>query len=143
MYRLSISLFLFAATACTSSSTKSSIDTADTGLSSPSGTGTPPTTSSGGCEWMGSYCYDFDGSSWDAASAEATCDAFGASATAEGAPAPTFVPAGCPSGAVAMCTGMQDDMADPGTAITLYYYSGYLPAAKDACIDEGFTWTDL
>jgi hypothetical protein len=139
MSRLAISLFLFAATACTSSSTKSSIDTADTGSASPSGTGT----SSGGCEWMGSYCYDFDGSSWDAASAEATCDAFIAATTAEGAPAPTFVPAGCPSGAVASCSGMQDDMADPGTAITLYYYSGYLPAAKDACIDEGFTWTDL
>jgi hypothetical protein len=146
MSRFAISLFLFAATACTSSSPKSSIDTADSGLASPSGTGTPPATSAGGCEWTGAswlYCYDFDGSGWDAASAEARCDVFSASATAEGADPATFLPAGCPSGATAMCTGMQDDMADPGTSITLYYYGTPLPVAKDACIDQGFTWTDL
>ena len=146
MSRFAISLFLFATIACTSSSPKSSIDTADSGLASPSGTGTPPATSAGGCEWTGAswlYCYDFDGSGWDAASAEARCDVFSASATAEGADAATFLPAGCPSGATAMCTGMQDDMTDPGTAITLYYYGTPLPIAKDACIDQGFTWTDL
>jgi hypothetical protein len=122
-------------------STKSTIDTADTGSSSAPA---PTASSSGGCDWMGSYCYDFDGLSWDATSAEAACDTFNAGAAAEGAPTGTFVATGCPSGASAKCTGLQSDLADPGTAITLYYYDSVpLAAAQSACTDQGFTWTDL
>ena len=143
MSRLAISLFLFAATACTSSSTKSSIDTADTGTASPTSTGTPPAGSSGGCEWMGAYCYDFDGPSWDATSAASACDDFNASAAAAGAPAGTFVAAGCPSGAAAQCTGFAVDPTDPGTSFTLYYYGSPIPEVEVACTSEGGTYTEL
>ena len=129
----------FLAVALTGCSTKSTNDTADTASSS-----APAVSSSGGCDWMGSYCYDFDGSSWDATSAETTCNDFSAAAAAEGAPGATFLPAGCPSGATAMCTGMQNDMSDPDSSITLYYYdSSPLAQAQTACTDQGFTWTDL
>ena len=58
-------------------------DTGDTGATGP----TPAaSTSAGGCDWMGSFCYDFDGPAWDAASAEAGCDAFTDAAVSEGAP---------------------------------------------------------
>ena len=136
--KLSAIALILCTAAC---STKSTTDTGDT--ASPSG-GTTPATSSGGCEWMGSYCYDFDGPSWDATSAEAACDTFNAGATAEGAPTGTFLTAGCPSGATAKCTGFQGDPADPGSSITLYYYDAMpLAAAQTACTDEGGTWTDL
>lgn len=124
-------------------STKSTTDTGDT--ATPGSGSTPAASSSGGCEWMGSYCYDFDGPSWDATSAEAACDAFNAGATAEGAPTGTFLAAGCPTfNATAKCTGFQGDPADPGSSLTLYYYDASPSAVVQAgCTDEGGTWTDL
>jgi hypothetical protein len=139
MTRFSICFFALTAMAC---DTKSSTDTGDT--AAPVATPSTPAASSGGCDWMGSYCYDFDGSSWDATSAEAACDTFSAGATAEGAPAGTFVATGCPSGAEASCTGFQADPADPGSSFTLFYYDAVpLAPVESACTDEGGTWTDL
>ena len=129
---------LVATLAACSSSPK---DTGDTGATGP----TPAaSTSAGGCDWMGSFCYDFDGPAWDAASAEAGCDAFTDAAVSEGAPLPTFVATGCPSGAVAQCTGFSYDPTDPGTAFTLYYYDAtILPEFQAGCTDGGGTWSDL
>lgn len=93
---------------------------------------------------MSSYCYDFTGSSWTAASAENACDQISANLVAGGSPPGTFVSSGCPSGATAECTGIGSDPSDTGSEFVIYYYDAYpLTVAEDACISGGGTYTEL
>ncbi len=138
MLGLTILCFTLLTSGCSSSGT----GTNDTGASTSSASTLG--TSSWGCDWMGSYCYDFDGSSWTALSAEIACDQISANATAGGAPAAVFVPSGCPGGATAECTGIGSDISDPGSAFTIYYYDAYpLSVAQKSCVAGGGTYTEL
>lgn len=114
------------------------------GSGSDSGSVSLPTGSSsaGGCDWSGSYCYDFVGASWDAASAEAQCDSFSATAVSEGAPGATFESTGCAGGATAECTGFDGIPGDPDSDIIIYYYDDPPMAfAEDGCTAGGGTYT--
>jgi len=100
------------------------------------------TGSVGGCDWSGSYCYDFVGASWDASSAEAKCDQFNDSAISEGAPGATFEAAGCASGATAECAGFDGVPGDSNSEIIIYYYDDPPMAfAEMGCTDGGGTYT--
>ncbi len=112
------------------------------GSGSGSDSGSVGASAAGGCDWFGSYCYDFVGASWDAASAEAQCDIFSSDAVSEGAPSATFVAAGCASGATAECTGFDGVPGDPDSDFIIYYYDDPPMAfAEDGCTAGGGTYT--
>ena len=101
------------------------------------------------CDLTGALCYSFDGPLWPAQDTQGFCGQISAQYEAEGAPPMTYIAEGCPSGAMAECTGIlmgADESGNPvdGSDVTVYYYQadqgGQL---SSACTQQGGTFSDL
>ena len=113
------------------------------GSGSSSGSGSSGGTSAGGgCEIAGLYCYDFVGSSWNAATAEDRCDLISDDLVSGGSVPAVYEPAGCPVNATADCTGYEGVPGDPDSEVIIYYYEDPPPAVVvTGCEAGGGTFT--
>ncbi len=96
----------------------------------------------GGCSIVGLFCYDFVGTSWDAAAAEGRCDLISDDLVSGGWVPAVYDPTGCPGSATAECTGFEGIPGHPDSVIIIYYYEDPpMAVAEDACTDGGGTYT--
>ena len=113
------------------------------GSGSGSGSGsTGGTSTGGGCEIAGLYCYDFVGSSWNAATAEERCDLISDDLVSGGSVPAVYDPTGCSGTATADCTGYEGIPGDPDSEVIIYYYEDPPPAVVvTGCEAGGGTFT--
>ncbi len=119
---------------------------ADTGTDADADADTTMSTAPG-CDATGYYCQAYAGAAW-AGQEEANCAAASDAAQAEGGPAMTYLPDGCPAGATAQCTGLlaayEDGSVAPNSDYIIYFYAGFPAAdAESGCTSGGGTYSAM
>ena len=102
-----------------------------------------------GCDLPAQFCYSFSGPAWAGQDISAVCNQLSGQVQAEGGGPMTYVPEGCPAGAMSQCSdvlmgGDADGNPVAGTEGTIFYYmpdqGGQI---STACSQQGGTFAEL